>query len=88
MSAIVSLIQTVFLVLQLAILLEVLFSWIRPNPYNPFVRIVNQIAGLVLDPLRRFVPPFGMMDITPIIALILLSIVEQVVIGLLVGALR
>lgn len=78
------LIQTLFYLMQLVILLDVLFSWIRPDPYNPFVRAVHQIAGLVLDPLRRIVPGVGMFDITPIIALILLQILQGLLIGLFV----
>ena len=62
-----------------------LFSWIRPDPYSPFVRIIVQITDPILQPLRRVIPPLGMIDITPMVALIGLSIIQQVVVGLLAG---
>jgi YggT family protein len=79
MIFVVQAVQLLFLVLQIAILLDVLFSWVRPNPYNPLVRLIHQIAAIVLDPLRRVVPPFGGLDITPIIALFLLQIAESII---------
>ena len=79
MVILVQAVQLLFFVLQVAILLDVLFSWVRPDPYNPFVRLVGQVAGIVLYPLRRVVPPFGGLDITPIIALFLLQIAESII---------
>lgn len=82
MIFVVQAVQLLFLVLQVAILVDVLFSWVRPNPYNPFVRLTHQVAAIVLDPLRRVVPPFGGLDITPIIALFLLQIAESIIVQL------
>ncbi|MBI5880237.1 MAG: YggT family protein [Chloroflexi bacterium] len=85
MSLFVQAVQMLFGLLQIAILLDVLFSWVRPDPYNPFVRLVAQIAGIVLNPLRRVVPPFSGLDITPIIAMILLQIIESIIVQVLRG---
>ncbi len=82
MIFVVQAVQLLFFVLQVAILLDVLFSWVRPGPYNPFVRLVGQVAGIVLTPLRRIVPPFGGLDITPIVALFLLQIAESIILQL------
>ena len=75
-----------FTLLWLAVLARVIFSWIRPDPYSPFVRIIVQITDPILVPLRRVIPPLGMIDITPMVALIGLSFIQQVVVGLLAGA--
>lgn len=76
-------IRLVFAVLQIAIILDVLFSWVRPDPYNPLVRLVSQVAGVIVNPLRRVVPPFSGLDITPMIALILLQIAESLIMSLI-----
>jgi YggT family protein len=76
-------IEFVFWVMDLAILLRVLFSWVNPDPYNTLVRLVYQITEPVLGPLRRVVPPLGGLDITPMIALVLLQLVRSLIIGLL-----
>jgi YggT family protein len=85
MGILIGAVQLFFTVLELAVLARVLFSWIRPDPYSPFVRIIVQITDPLLQPLRRVIPPLGMLDITPLVALIGLSIIQQVVVGLLAG---
>jgi len=82
---IIRLVQLFFQLLTLAILARVLLSWVNVNPYNPAVSFLYQVTEPILGPLRRYIPPLGMIDITPIIAIILLQVVEQFVVGLLVG---
>jgi YggT family protein len=65
--------------LSLAILARALLSWVRPDPYNPIVRALNSITDPIIEPLRQVVPRFGMMDITPLVAIIGLGILGQVV---------
>jgi len=85
MGILITAVQLFFNVLELAVLARVLFSWIRPDPYSPFARIIVQITDPILLPLRRVIPPLGMLDITPMVALIGLSIIQQIVVGLLAG---
>ena len=37
------------------ILIRVILSWIRPNPYNPFVQVIYKLTEPVLAPIRRIV---------------------------------
>jgi YggT family protein len=71
-------------VITWAILIRVLISWI-PNldPYNPIVRILRQITDPVLEPARRIIPPLGGIDISPIVVIIVLQLLERLLIGLL-----
>lgn len=80
-------IRFVFGVLQLAILARVVYSWLDPNPYptNELKRLLWAITDPILEPLRRVVPPLGMLDITPIVALVLLSVLERLVLAALLG---
>jgi YggT family protein len=61
-------------ILAFAIFARALLTWI-PNirPDNPIVRFLTDITDPVLAPLQRVIPRIGMMDITPLIAMILLS---------------
>jgi len=83
MIALYRLIDGLFWILNAAILLRVLFSWIRFNPYNPLARLIDQITEPLLAPLRRVIPPFGGLDVTPMVALIILDFVRRVVLALL-----
>jgi YggT family protein len=83
MIALYRLIDTIFWLLDLAVLLRVLFSWIRPDRYNPLVRFIYQVTEPILAPLRRYIPPFGGLDITPIVALLILDLLRRIVLTLI-----
>ncbi len=67
--------------LSLAILARVIMSWVTMfAPDSPIVKTINdmlnQMTEPVLGPLRRVIPPLGMFDLTPMIALILLQVIQ------------
>jgi YggT family protein len=65
-------------VLSWAILIRVLLSWI-PNldRGNPLVQLLAQITDPVLEPARRIIPSIGGIDISPIVVLLLLRLLQQ-----------
>ena len=65
--------------LSLAILVRALLSWISPDPSNPLVQVLDAITEPILQPLRQIIPRIGMIDITPLVAIILLSVIAQLV---------
>jgi len=60
-------------ILVFAILMQVIFSWI--NPYAPLAPVFNAMTAPFLRPLRRFIPPLGGVDLTPLVLLVLIQIV-------------
>ena len=70
-------ISVLFELLSLLIILRAFLSFVRLDPYHPIIRFINQMTDPILEPLRRVIPPLGMIDITPVIALILLQVIEQ-----------
>jgi YggT family protein len=72
-------VDILFTLLELAILARVLLSWFRLDPYHPVVNFVYQITEPILRPLRNIIPPLGMIDISPIVALILMGIIRQII---------
>jgi YggT family protein len=83
----------VFLVYLVIIIIRVLLSWVPRMPYNRTLRAVVGFIEEVTDPylnvFRRFLPPMGSgalaLDLSPILAIILLIIAQQVVVGLIGG---
>ena len=67
----------VFWFLSIAILIRALLSWVNPDPTNPIVQFLDAITEPILAPLRQVVPRVGMIDITPMVALILLQVIAQ-----------
>jgi YggT family protein len=85
MSLLIYFIDLVFTLLSLAILARVLLSWVRVSPYHPAVDFLYQITEPILGPLRRAIPPISMVDISPVIAIILLQIIQQVLVAIIRG---
>ncbi len=76
-------IDTFFFALNLAILARVLLSWVQVDPYNPLVQLLFQVTEPILEPFRRVIPSVGMIDISPVVAIIVLQIVQQVLMSTL-----
>jgi len=80
--------QVVYLLLELLkwiILARVLLTWlprfgVHIDPYNPIVRFMHQVTEPFLYPLRRF-SRVGMIDLSPIIAFFLISLIQQYALG-------
>lgn len=82
MSIVHNFIRILFDLLSLAILLRVILSWFNVNPFHPVVAFLDQITEPVLGPLRRVIPPVGMIDFTPIVAILVLQVVETILLSL------
>ena len=52
-------------------------SWI--NPHSPLAPVLESFTGPILEPLRRFIPPIANLDLSPLVALILLQVLMMVV---------
>ncbi len=68
---------TVFLV---AVIIEVILSWIAPGSYNPVIGLVHKVAEPVLRPVRRVIPPIGGLDLSPLFATLILIVAKMLVI--------
>jgi YggT family protein len=85
-TIIVNFVVILFRILSYAIIIRALMSWFPVAPTNPIVRLLDDVTEPILAPLRRIVPRLGMMDITPIVALVLLQVLGQVLVSGLGGA--
>jgi YggT family protein len=70
--------------LRLALLIRALLSWFNLPPGNPIVNLLVDITEPILAPIRRVVPRIGILDISIIVAFVLMGLIE----GLLLDVLR
>lgn len=77
------LVEATFAVLQIALLVRVITSWVRVSPYSKWVRWSYVLTEPILRPLRRVIPSLGMIDITPIVAYFVLQLLSSLILGML-----
>src|SRR5437762_9996320 len=77
------LVSWTFTILKAALVVRVISSWLPISPYSPWIRWSYALSEPVLQPLRRIIPVLGGLDVTPIVAYILLSIVESLLFRLM-----
>lgn len=63
-----------------AMLIRVVLSWIQPGGYNPVLVLINQLTEPMMAPARRIIPPFGGLDISPILVFIFLYLTLMLVV--------
>ncbi|WP_025731792.1 YggT family protein [Carnimonas nigrificans] len=59
-----------------ALILMVVMSWIAPQDNHPAPMLIRQLTEPVMAPLRKVIPPLGMLDLSPIIAFLLINFLE------------
>jgi len=83
MGIIITAIDVAFQVYTWLLIIRILLSWIRHNPYQPIIRFIYEVTEPYLGLFRRIVPPFGPMDLSPIVAFFVLQLIRQIVYSVL-----
>ena len=81
-------IQILAIILMVAIFIRVLLLWVGMETRNSVVIVLRDMTEPLLVPIRRLIPPFaippnGMLDLSPLMAIILLLILSLFVTSLL-----
>lgn len=71
--AVRSLLRLAVYILIVALILQAVLSWV--NPYSPLAGPANQVTRPLLDPIRRIVPLISGIDLSPLVAILLLQVV-------------
>ena len=87
-------VDNLFTVYIALIIVRIILSWVPRMPYQPVLRAVVGFVEDVTDPylnlFRRIIPPVRLgpaaLDLSPIVGIFLLIIVQRVVVGLIAGA--
>jgi len=77
--ALLTLVDYLFLFLYLALLVRVILSWVPGALGSGAALFICRITDPLLAPLRRLVPPVGGLDITPLIAFLVLGAAQRIV---------
>ncbi len=77
MLAIRGLLRLAIYIMMGGIILQAVLSWV--NPHSPIAPTVNQLARPILAPIRRFVPLISGIDLSPLVAILLLQVLLMIV---------
>jgi YggT family protein len=72
-------------VYELLIFIRIIFSWGMVSYANPIMRFLVKATDPLLLPLRRIIPPLGMLDISPIVAFIIIWLFKAAIAGTLLA---
>jgi len=79
----IDLVRFAAMVFTLLIFARVILSWVAPSQSNQLVDWIYRLTEPVLGPLRNLLPAMGGLDLTPIIALFGIQIIERILIQVL-----
>jgi YggT family protein len=74
--SVVDVINPCFRILFYCVIGSVILSWVAPGNNHPLLQIVEEMSDAILQPIRKFMPPMGGLDFTPIIGLVLLNLIN------------
>ena len=74
--SVVDVINSCFRILFYCVIGSVILSWVAPGNNHPLLQIVEEMSDAILQPIRKFMPPMGGLDFTPIIGLVLLNLIN------------
>lgn len=80
-AELLNLLLNIFLI---AILVQVVMSWISPNTHNPATVLLHRLTEPVLAPARRIIPPISGIDLSPLVVLVVFQLIKFLLIAPLV----
>ncbi|OGX30205.1 MAG: hypothetical protein A2879_01470 [Omnitrophica WOR_2 bacterium RIFCSPHIGHO2_01_FULL_49_10] len=82
--SVAKLVELAITILYWLIIVRALISWVNPDPFNPIVQFLYRTTDPILAPIRKFLPPLGPIDISPIIAFFVLYFLKMFLVSTLV----
>ncbi|MCG8353316.1 MAG: YggT family protein [Chloroflexales bacterium] len=76
-------IQLLFQVLTMTILARVLLSWVDPTGNMRISQVLRDLTEPILAPIRSILPNIGMIDLSPLVALLLLQVIGSLLLRVL-----
>ncbi|NKN32982.1 YggT family protein [Marichromatium bheemlicum] len=63
-----------------AVLARVILSWVNPDPFNPAVALLVRLTDPIMRPAQRLIRPIGGIDLSPMLVLIGLVLLEMLLV--------
>ena len=80
LSAVATILDYVLWLYMWVIIARALLSWVNPDPWNPIVQFLGRATEPVLGPIRRWVGLRMGMDLSPMIAILIIYFLQIAVV--------
>jgi YggT family protein len=85
LNSFIQLIDLLLSVYVWIIIARAIISWVNPSLYHPLVRFLYKVTEPVLAPVRKIIPPIGGIDISPVIVIFIIFIIQNLLHRLLIN---
>jgi YggT family protein len=86
--SIIDIVQKIIMLYFYAIIARVIMSWLAPMQQSPILFIINRLVEPLLRPIRKIVPLIAGLDLSPLVALILLKVVSMLFLNIVSDLMR
>ncbi|MFW2438506.1 MAG: YggT family protein [Arenicellales bacterium] len=78
--AIGKLLEMTVYVFMFAIFARIIISWVNPHLRNPMTSLLNSLTDFMMRPARQFIPPIGMLDLSPMVIFLILGLLLRLIV--------
>jgi len=82
-TTIAKLLHLAFQIAIVVFIIRAILSWIQPDPRQPVVAFLYRVTDPVLNYIRRFIPPIGTIDVSPLVVLIVVWFLDNFLVPVL-----
>jgi YggT family protein len=75
----INIVRFIAFALYILILARILLSWFPISPWHPVVRVLRAIVDPILRPFRRLLPTLGGIDLSPLVAILIIFFLSRVI---------
>lgn len=74
------LLEMTIYVFMFAVFARIIISWVNPQLYNPITSLLASLTDFMMRPARRYIPPIGMLDLSPMAIFLLLGLILRLIV--------
>ncbi len=79
MASITKLVSLLLYIYLFSLIILAVLSWVAAGTYNPVTALISSITAPLLRPIRRLIPPVGMMDFSVLVASLVLVVARMLI---------
>ena len=80
-GTVMMIVELAYRILFVALIVRIVATWFGMFRYSKWIRPFYLITDWIVQPLRRIVPPLGAIDLSPLVAMIVLNIARQILLS-------